>query len=70
MYDIHNFKIPQQSGDYAECSVFVIQKIEAIITVAMDSGRNKILIDTNLKLGLPMGNINKIAGPFLAMACC
>ena len=65
MYDTHSFKIPQQSGDYAECSAFVIQKIEAIITAAMDSGQNKILIHTNLKLGLPMENINKIAGPFV-----
>ena len=65
MYDTHNFKVPQQSGDYAECSAFVIQKIKAIITAAMDSGQNKILIATNLKLGLPMENINKIAGPFI-----
>ena len=65
MYDTHNFKVPQQSEDYGECSAFVIQKIEAIINAAMDSGRNKILIDTNLELGLPMENINKIAGPFV-----
>ena len=65
MYDTHDFKVPQEADDYTECSAFVIKKIEAIISVAMDSGRNKILIDTNLKLGLPMENINKIAGPFV-----
>ena len=65
MYDTHNFKVPQQSEDYADCSAFVIQKIEAIITAAIDSGQNRVLIDTNLKLGLPMENINKIAGPFV-----
>jgi hypothetical protein len=65
MYDIHDFKIPQEADDYSECSAFVIEQIEAIISAAMDSGRNKILIDTNLKLGLPMENINKIAGPFV-----
>ena len=65
MYDIHDFKIPQEADDYAECSAFVIKQTEAIISGAMDSGRNKILIDTNLKLGLPMENINKIAGPFV-----
>lgn len=65
MYDTHVFKVSQQSRDYAECSAFVIQKIEAIITAAMDSGQNKILIDTNLKFGLPMENINKIAGPYI-----
>jgi len=65
MYDTHDFKIPQEAGDYAECSAFVIKQTEAIIAAAMDTGRNKILIDTNLKLGLPMENINKIAGPFV-----
>lgn len=65
MYDTHDFKIPQETEDYSECSAFVIKQIEAVISEAMDSGRNKILIDTNLKLGLPMENINKIAGPFV-----
>ncbi|WP_300074181.1 hypothetical protein [uncultured Ruegeria sp.] len=65
MYDSHDFKIPLEADDYIECSAFVIEKIEAIISAAMDTGRNKILIDTNLKLGLPMENINKIAGPFV-----
>ena len=32
---------------------------------AIGAGRNKIVINTNLKLGLPMENINKIAGPFV-----
>ncbi len=32
---------------------------------AITLGRNKIIINTNLKLGLPMENINKIAGPFV-----
>lgn len=32
---------------------------------AINSGKNKILINTNLKLGLPMENINKIAGLFV-----
>jgi hypothetical protein len=31
----------------------------------MDTGRNKIVINTNLKLGIPMENVNKIAGPFV-----
>ena len=39
--------------------------IEAIIKEAIDKGENKIFINTNLKLGLPMENINKIAGPFV-----
>lgn len=64
-YDTQNFKIPHQSDDYLECSCFVTTTIEAIIKEAIENGQNKIFINTNLKLGLPMENINKIAGPFV-----
>ncbi len=64
-YSTLNFKIPNESDDYEDCSVFVISSIDSIMKKAMDSGRNKIIINTNLKLGLPMENINKIAGPFV-----
>jgi hypothetical protein len=59
------FKIPVEHEDYVECSDFVITSIEKIMQTAIDEGRNKIIINTNLKLGLPMENINKIAGPFI-----
>ncbi|RNC29486.1 MAG: Type-2 restriction enzyme HpaI [Candidatus Dichloromethanomonas elyunquensis] len=59
------FKIPIEMLDYEECSKFVIEKIEQIIKDAIDTENNKIVINTNLKLGLPMENINKIAGPFV-----
>lgn len=59
------FKVPIESDDYMECSDFVVDSIERIMQAAMDEGRNKIIISTNLRLGLPMENINKIAGPFL-----
>ena len=64
-YDSQPFKIPIQSPDYAECSRFVTAAIDAIIKDAIAKGQNKIVINTNLKLGLPMENINKIAGPFV-----
>ncbi len=64
-YKDFNFKIPQQSEDYDECSGFVIKSIETIVSDAIRSGNNKIMINTNLKLGLPMENINKIAGPLV-----
>ena len=64
-YDDLEFKIPEQCEDYDECSAFVTTAIESIMKEAIDSGRNKIIINTNLKLGLPMENINKIAGPFV-----
>jgi len=64
-YDELEFKIPEQGEDYEECSTFVIKAIDGIMKAAIDSGKNKIIINTNLKLGLPMENINKIAGPFV-----
>jgi len=64
-YDNLEFKIPEQCEDYDECSAFVTTSIEGIMKETIDTGRNKIIINTNLKLGLPMENINKIAGPFV-----
>lgn len=64
-YQDQRFKVPKQSDDYKACSDSVVTAIEAIIDTAIQNGKNKILINTNLKLGLPMENINKIAGPFV-----
>lgn len=64
-YENQNFKIPAQSEDYGECSQFVTSTIDAIIKNAIDKSENKIFINTNLRFGLPMENINKIAGPFV-----
>lgn len=60
-----NFKKPQESVNYKKSSDFAIKAIEKIIDNAIKDGKNKIIINTNLKLGLPMENINKIAGPFV-----
>lgn len=64
-YESLNLKKPKQSDDYEESSSFIVNSIEGIMQSAMDSGRNKIIINTNLKLGIPMENVNKIAGPFV-----
>jgi hypothetical protein len=64
-YEDLKLKTPNQCDDYDECSSFVIASIESIIGAAIQGGKNKIIINTNLKLGLPMENINKIAGPFV-----
>lgn len=64
-YENLNFKIPEESSDYSTTSKFAINAIEKIIERAIAKGENKIIINTNLKLGLPMENINKIAGPFV-----
>jgi hypothetical protein len=64
-YSDLEFKIPVESPDYQENSDFVVNSVEGIIQDAINSDRNNIIINTNLKLGLPMENINKIAGPFI-----
>lgn len=64
-YENQHFKIPVESEDYKAASDDAIKSIEAIIKTAIDNNENKIIINTNLKLGLPMENINKIAGPFI-----
>ncbi|MDR0526306.1 MAG: hypothetical protein LBG79_00595 [Spirochaetaceae bacterium] len=60
-----DFKIPVESPDYLACSNFVVCQIEAIVNDSIQLGKNKIIINTNLKRGLPMENINKVAGPFV-----
>jgi len=58
-------KQPIESDDYKPVSDFIIKSIEEILEEAIKEGNNKIIINTNLKNGLPMENINKIAGPFV-----
>lgn len=69
-YNKQNFKQPKESPDYGTASDYAIKSIESIIKQAIDKGENKIVINTNLKLGLPMENINKIAGPFVEAWAC
>ena len=65
LYTSQIFKIPTESADYPAASGYVISRIEAILQEAIDSGRNRIIINTNLRRGIPMENVNKIAGPFV-----
>jgi hypothetical protein len=64
-YDKLDFKIPVSSKGYNDDSKFIIQNIESILSERINTGRNKIILNTNLKLGLPMENINKIAEPIV-----
>ncbi len=59
------FKIPIESENYYKDSAFIIKQIIDILDVQKTKGDNKIIINTNLKLGLPLENINKIAGPMI-----
>lgn len=58
-------KVPNESADYLTCSSFVVERILGIIQDSIDAKTNRIFIHTNLKRGLPLENINKVAGPFV-----
>ena len=64
-YDELIFKIPQESKTYREDSAFVVNRIISILDARKNIGDNKIILNTNLKLGLPLENINKIADPMI-----
>lgn len=64
-YEKLTFKKPIENENYKEISDFVIKSISQIIDDSIKIGTNRIIINTNLRLGLPMENINKIAGPFI-----
>ena len=59
------YKIPQESQDYPTWSEYVVGQISAIMHESIKSGNNRIFIHTNLRRGLPLENINKVAGPFV-----
>lgn len=59
------YKVPQEALDYKSHSDFVIAQISAIMRRSIEAGHNRIFIHTNLKRGLPLENINKVAGPFI-----
>ena len=59
------FKIPQESESYKDDSDFVVNQIIKILDERKNNDDVKIILNTNLKLGLPLENINKIAGPLI-----
>lgn len=64
-YEDMVFKIPKEHPNYEEDSKFVVSQIIDILDERRSLGDNKIVINTNLRLGLPLENINKIAGPMV-----
>ncbi len=64
-YEDMIFKVPVESPTYREDSEFVIKQINLILNRQKEQGDNKIIINTNLRMGLPLENINKIAGPMI-----
>ena len=64
-YEDMTFKKPIESPTYRDDSEFVIGRINLILDRQKERGDNKIIINTNLRMGLPLENINKIAGPMI-----
>ena len=49
-YEDVEFKVPKERDDYKSCSDYVIRAINGIMQSAIDDERNKIIINTNLRL--------------------
>lgn len=64
-YEDLNFKIPVESETYRDDSEFIINMIDSILDERKKLNDYRIIINTNLKMGLPLENINKIAGPMI-----
>ena len=64
-YSELKLKIPIEKESYHKISQLVLTKIDKIFKSAIKNNKNKIIINTNLKSGIPMENVNKIAGPFV-----
>lgn len=68
-YEDLKIKKTIESNNYKEQSDFVIDKIKFILNEKKEKGKNKIIINTNLKMGLPLENINKLAAPLIEAWC-
>ncbi|MDR1245207.1 MAG: hypothetical protein LBJ98_04460 [Endomicrobium sp.] len=68
-YENMIFKKPIESKNYESDSKNVIAIIKDILQERIKDDNNKIIINTNLKYGLPLENINKIAGSIIEAWC-
>ena len=64
-YEDLKFKEPQESPSYRQDSEFVIKSILSILDYRRKINDARIVINTNLRMGLPLTNINKLAGPLV-----
>ena len=55
------YKIPIESRDYRKWSDLITSEVSSIMDNSIKAGDNKIFIHTNLRRGLPLKNINKVA---------
>lgn len=59
------YKVPEENAQYPEWSEYITGKIAGVMKCSLESKNNLIFIRTNLRRGLPLENINKVAGPFV-----
>jgi hypothetical protein len=60
-----SLKMPLESADYWEKSRYVRTRLEKLFNSAIAGGDNEIRITTNLRQGLPLSNVNQLAGAFI-----
>ena len=65
IYNSLPFIIPKESDNYYQVSEFIVKQITDILNKRKEQNGTKIILNTNLELGLPLENINKIAGPMI-----
>lgn len=58
-------KVPVGGNGYPKNSKYIVGKISEIITEATNTKQNKIFVQTDIRRGLPLENISKVAGPFV-----
>lgn len=63
--DNYDFKIPAEDKRYPQWSEYAIKQVSGVLDDAIATNEHKIFIRTNLRRGLPLENINKVAGPFV-----
>ena len=49
-----NLKVPIENNNYYDLSCMAINNIDKIFKSAIKDNKNKIIINTNLKSGIPM----------------
>ena len=65
-----NLRKAIENKDYNTYSKEAICKIDSIFNDFLNSANNEVVIKSNLSKGLPIENINKIAGPILEEWVC
>lgn len=58
-------KWPEEDSNYQEMSDRNLTLINEMVQAEFDKGKNKIILNTNIKGSFPLDNINKLAAPLI-----